>query len=132
MSSSVPVAVLERKRDCFLDDTQLLFSQEPARADNAFYLGGYAIEFGLKARICGTLRWKEYPPDSGLKKLLQIHDLDDLLLLTGLSARDFDGAWDQCKVWSVEARYNPEKSAEESANFLDAVRKVVEKLKSDE
>ena len=42
-----------------LKDAEVLF--EASRFDGSVYLCGYAIELGLKARICRVLQWDEYP-----------------------------------------------------------------------
>jgi len=46
-------------------------------------LCGYAIELGLKKRICETLKWNEYPT-SGRYSTFKTHDLDVLLHLSGI------------------------------------------------
>ncbi len=58
--------------------------------DGCVYLCGYAVELGLKARICQTLRWQGFPATSGEFRGLQsfrVHDLDVLLRLSGLWGR---------------------------------------------
>ncbi|MEN8219542.1 MAG: HEPN domain-containing protein, partial [Pseudomonadota bacterium] len=42
-----------------LKEAQLLFAVK--RYDAATYLSGYAIEMALKARICQTLKWTDFP-----------------------------------------------------------------------
>ena len=64
-----------------LEDAEVLL--EASRFDGSVYLCGYAIELGLKARICRTLQWDEYPT-SGKYSTFKTHDLDVLLHLTGL------------------------------------------------
>ena len=53
--------------------------------DGAKYLAGYAVELALKARICRLLDVDEYPDTGALKRVYAVHDLDQLLLLAGLS-----------------------------------------------
>ena len=64
-----------------LKDAEVLL--EASRFDGSVYLCCYAIELGLKARICRTLQLNEYPT-SGKYKTFKTHDLDMLLHLTGL------------------------------------------------
>ncbi len=42
-----------------LKDAEVLF--EAQRYDGAVYLCGYAVELGLKYKICKTLNWDGYP-----------------------------------------------------------------------
>ncbi len=51
-----------------LTDSQILFAGQ--RYDAAAYLCGYAIELALKARICKTLRWPNFPDTN--KEFLQM------------------------------------------------------------
>ncbi|MEK8021038.1 MAG: HEPN domain-containing protein, partial [Candidatus Parabeggiatoa sp.] len=47
-----------------LQESEILFSNR--KYDAAVYLSGYAIELALKARICKTLKWSQFP-DSSIK-----------------------------------------------------------------
>ena len=42
-----------------LQESEILFSKR--KYDVAVYLCGYAMELALKARICKTLKWSEFP-----------------------------------------------------------------------
>ena len=53
----------------------------------AVYLGGYAVEAALKARICRVLDFEEYPDFGEFRRLYASHDLDQLLKLSGLSRK---------------------------------------------
>jgi HEPN domain-containing protein len=55
--------------------------------DGAAYLCGYVVELALKARICRLLNVNEYPDTGKLKNVYGVHDLDQLLLLSGLRRR---------------------------------------------
>lgn len=71
-----------------LADATLLFRNE--RPDGAFYLGGYAVELALKARICQTLNWIGFPEKrSEFDNLtsFRTHKLDVLLALSGQEQR---------------------------------------------
>ena len=102
-----------------LHDAQALYRSR--RYDGAIYLCGYAIEIGLKARICKTLRWIGYP--STKKEFekygsFRTHDLDTLLSLSGLESRIkgmFFAEWSAVAKWNPEARYKPIGSASKQA-----------------
>jgi HEPN domain-containing protein len=64
-------------REC-LEDAKALYSQKRYRG--AIYNCGYAVEIGLKMKICKTLDWNEYRTDSKYKAL-KTHELDFLLHL---------------------------------------------------
>ena len=83
------------------------------RYDGAAYLCGYAVELGLKARICRTLKWRGFPSTSSEFKeyqTLKTHNLDVLLHLTGRE-RDiktrFLVEWSVVSAWNPEVRYEP-------------------------
>jgi len=94
-----------------LDDATLLFTN--FRPDGALYLGGYAVELALKARICTTLNWKGFPEKRSEFENLQsfkTHKLDVLLTLSGHEQRvksDYLWAWSAVALWDPEARYRP-------------------------
>ena len=94
-----------------LKDSEILF--ESRRYDAATYLCGYAIELALKARICRTLRWSEFPSsnrDFQNYKSLKTHDLDVLLTFSGLEGKirsGFLSEWSVVTQWKPENRYKP-------------------------
>lgn len=98
-----------------LKDAKVLFAAR--RYDGAVYLGGYAVELALKARICKTLRWSGYPETKKEFERLasfKIHDLDVLLRLTGREAiikAKYLVEWSAVAAWNPEARYKPIGSA---------------------
>lgn len=86
------------------------------RYDGAMYICGYAVEIALKARICKTLRWAEFP--SGTKEFnqnqkyqfLKSHALGLLLSYSGQEERvktKFSAEWSAVAAWSPESRYTP-------------------------
>ena len=83
------------------------------RYEGAIYLCGYAVELGLKARICKTLKWQGWP--SGGKEFdgyqsFKTHNLDVLLHLTGIEDRiktQVFVEWSAVATWDPESRYNP-------------------------
>jgi len=84
--------------------------------DGAVYLCGYVIEFALKARICKLLEIDKYPDSGKLKSVYAVHDLDQLLLLSGLKSRlkpTDAGLYTNRSAatpWTPEMRYRPEGS----------------------
>jgi HEPN domain-containing protein len=94
-----------------LQDAEALFAA--GRYDGAIYLGGYAVELGLKARICKTLGWSGYPSTSAEFKdyrSFKTHDLDVLLHLSGSEDKiktKFLAEWSAVAQWDPDARYQP-------------------------
>ena len=95
----------------FLKDARVLLAGK--RYDGAIYLCGYAVELGLKARICRALKWQGYPESrrefEGLQSF-KTHDLDLLLRLGGreqvIKTRYF-AEWSAVAQWNPESRYQP-------------------------
>jgi HEPN domain-containing protein len=100
-----------------LIDAELLSAA--GRYDSAVYLCGYAVEMQLKAAICQTLGWDEFPSSSGeFEKLrsFRTHDLTVLLRLTGKRAaiaKSYQNEWKEVETWNPEIRYNPAGSTDE-------------------
>jgi HEPN domain-containing protein len=79
--------------------------------DGARYLAGYVLEVALKARICRVLDL-EYPDSGDLRRVYATHDLDQLLMLSGLSRKlelQKDTllleSWVNAAAWRPEQRY---------------------------
>ncbi len=70
---------LEDLGDARLQDAKALLAT--GRYSAAIYLAGYAVECYLKVAICARLDWKALYPT------FKIHDLDVLLLHSGLESR---------------------------------------------
>lgn len=94
-----------------LKDARVLYAAK--RYDCAAYVCGYSVEFALKARICRTLKWADFPHTpkefSGLASL-KIHDLSMLLRLSGVEAKvktSHLGAWSTVQSWVPDMRYEP-------------------------
>ena len=109
---------------------------QAGRYDAAIYLSGYAVELALKARICETLGWNEFPSErkdfQGLQSF-QTHDLKRLLHLSGREAHILQGystAWSVVSTWNSEMRYLPTgtTSQTQSNAMLAAVAIVREEL----
>jgi hypothetical protein len=71
-----------------LQDAEIL--HRGGRHAGAIYLCGYAMELALKARICKTLKWTEFPETNKEFQDFQsfkVHKLDILLKLSGVKAK---------------------------------------------
>jgi HEPN domain-containing protein len=113
-----------------LIDAEVLL--EASRFDGSVYLCGYAIELGLKARICRILEWNEYPTGSKYSTF-KTHDLDVLLHLTGLEDKvklEYMTAWSIVAQWNPEARYKPIGSVnvDDAKDMLDSAKELIEQL----
>jgi HEPN domain-containing protein len=102
----------------------------------ASYLAGYAIEIALKARICQSLRWKEFPETAkefeGLVNF-KTHKLSLLLRLSGreeLVKKNVFDAWAVVVSWDPEMRYRPVGSSgrNEEELMIASFEAIVEKL----
>ena len=106
----IPVAELDRIAQARLEDARRLVLA--GRYDGATYLCGYAVEVALKARICRTLNWPEFPSTSGefqAYRSFQTHDLEVLLHLSGkeIEVKQQDTVkWNLVADWHPEWRYN--------------------------
>lgn len=114
----IPVAELDNIARARIEDAQALLTA--GRFDGATYLCGYAVEVALKARICRTLDWAEFPSTGGefqAYRSFQTHELDVLLRLSGQEARlkqNHFAKWNAVAVWKVESRYNVVGTAQRS------------------
>ena len=92
-----------------LQDAEFLLKAK--RFDGASYLSGYAIEIGLKLRICKTLKWAGFPETNNEFQGLQsfkTHDFDVLLRLSGIEEKiksSYLVEWSALKPWKPELRY---------------------------
>ena len=97
-----------------IKDAEALFGAE--RYEGAMYICGYAVEIALKARICRTLRWPDYPQTnhewSQNRKFSQFktHSLSFLLSYSGredLIKTQHGAEWDLIDAWDPNSRYKP-------------------------
>lgn len=108
-----------------LYDAEALFGK--SRYHGAYYYCGYVVEFLLKARICRTLRWADFP--NGVK-WLQVHDLAFLLKLSGLETRVksdpvYSVDWQIVVNWTPEIRYSTAaKTRIQAREMLDATKSL--------
>lgn len=103
-----------------------------SRFDGSVYLCGYAMELGLKARICRTLQWDQYPTSKEYSSF-KTHDLDVLLHLTGLEDKikvKYMAAWSIVAQWNPEARYNPIGNVKDSdaKDMLESTKELLRLL----
>ena len=112
--------------------------------DGAFYLAGYAVELYLKAKICENMDvpdfYDTHVPKSDLSKTFLIHNLDRLVLLSGLYTK-FEAAkktvpnltdhWDKVLTWSEKSRYNnPNTKTEiEALEFIESAKIIIKWIK---
>lgn len=124
-------AELQRIAQARLADADAL--HQAGRYDGAVYLGGYAVEVGLKHRICVTLNWAEYPlinrEFEGLQSL-KTHALPILLRLSGIEVlvkTAYATDWSVVSAWNPESRYAPVGWSNQlrSGLFIDATRRLL-------
>ena len=106
----IPIRELKKLVSARLKDAEVLYKGK--RYDGAVYLCGYAVELILKAKICKTLRWTEFPSTSGEFQGLQsfkTHRLDMLLRLSGQEVKiktAYFADWSIVASWDSETRYS--------------------------
>ena len=121
---------IDRIVDARLIDAEVLLNAK--RFDGSVYLCGYAVELGLKKRICETLKWNEYPT-SGRYSTFKTHDLDVLLHLSGIEDNvkiHYLSEWSIVSQWNPEARYKPIGNIQETdaINMLVSAKKIIKNL----
>lgn len=100
---------LRRIASARLKDATALLNAK--RYDGATYLCGYAIELTLKARICRTLKWSEFPSTNKEfenYRSFKVHNLDVLLHLSGkedLVKTTLLAEWSAVAEWDPTSRY---------------------------
>ena len=111
----LPISDLQKIARARIKDAEVLLRAR--RFDGSVYICGYAVEIGLKARICRTLGWAGFPGSNtefqGYASF-RTHDLDVLLRLSGkesiIKTRHLT-AWSVVAMWDPETRYLPIGSA---------------------
>jgi hypothetical protein len=94
--------------------------------DGAYYLGGYAVECGLKACIIKKLNTSDEWQDRNFSDQCYKHELAVLLKLADLdgilaNTPGVDAKWGQVKDWTEKSRYEHGKNAPDVTAFLDAI-----------
>lgn len=106
------------------------------RYEGAIYVCGHAVELGLKARICRTLKWSGFPANNNEFKdyrSFKTHNLDVLLHLTGIEDRiktQLLAEWSAVAEWDPESRYNPTGNASlsDAVLMITSAKAVLAKL----
>lgn len=113
---------IELKRLCILRLKEVKVLYDKKLYDGASYLAGYVIELALKARICKILD-SDYIVSGNLGRAFKTHNLEELLLLSGLSNkfslemsenRDLQVNWSVVLSWNESFRYLPVGSSSKS------------------
>jgi hypothetical protein len=97
---------------------------------------GYAVEIALKARICNTLRWKEFPLTTNEFRdfgSFKVHRLPILLKLCGreeLIKTKYFTEWSAVAAWDPDTRYRPVGSASrrDAASMIAAATVLLKAL----
>lgn len=117
-----------READCLLKNGYF---------DGAYYLGGYAVELLLKAKVCKTLGIDDFFAFNKFKKELykpyKVHDYEELLILSGLYSEfvkaqsdvTFKRHWSIVGSWNENARYLTGKSGKDVQDFLTSLLEIV-------
>ncbi|MDQ3373182.1 MAG: HEPN domain-containing protein [Acidobacteriota bacterium] len=131
------ISVQELKRIALarLKDAEILYGGK--RYDGAVYLCGYAVELILKAKICKTLRWSDFPSTSSEFQGLQsfkTHRLDLLLSLSGQEGKiktAFLADWSIVASWDSETRYSAVGTISKPAAFdmIESAKTIIKALK---
>lgn len=95
--------------------------------DGAYYVAGYAIEFGLKACIAKLIKAEEYPPrktdeyyNHDVGKLVKTAKLDALQATMAKGDPEFSDNWTVVTRWSEGSRYE-RKSEAEARELFNAI-----------
>ena len=121
--------------------------------DDAYYLGGYAFELRLKAKICKTLvipdffdfdnsksrklplaKTKRTDKDN-LYKPFKVHDYEQLLILSGLYTQFsekiitdlvFGADWSVISRWDENLRYSTGTNEADVKSFLKSIKNMIQ------
>ena len=115
-----------------IKDAEALFAA--GRYEGAMYICGYAVEIGLKARICKTLHWSDFPQTEsefgGHNRKYSPFKIHQLNLLLSYSGREdhirnqFTTQWSLVDSWDPQSRYTPtiKSSRATSARYKAALK----------
>ena len=133
-TSVLTIAELRSISAARLEDAQVLF--DAGRYDACSYLCGYSLELALKARICETLNWVEFP-ESGKDfenyRSFKTHNLNVLLFLSGIRNQilaDQKQEWETVMGWNSELWYARSGRCTETAaaGILHSTQKILRAL----
>ena len=130
----IAVEELDRIARARLHDAKSLLAA--GRFDGATYVCGYAVEVALKARICRTLNWSEFPATGGefaAYKSFRTHELEVLLRLSGQEAsikKSHFSLWNVVAAWKADSRYNSIGTSRQAATeaLIQATDELLEAL----
>lgn len=131
---AIPIKGLRTIAKARLRDADVLL--KAGRFDGAFYLCGYALELGLKSRICKTLKWAGFPQtrqEFERYQSVKTHDLEVLLRFSGIEERikrKYLSEWSVVLNWNPEKRYQSigQSSAQEATDMLIAAKRLLKVL----
>jgi HEPN domain-containing protein len=120
-----------------LEDAEVLFAAD--RWDSAIYICGYALEIALKAKVCTTPQWVDFPLSSDEFKIIadqlksvQTHDLETLLRLSGeitTVKSSYLAEWSVVANWNPESRYKPPSaSRDEALRMIESAKTLLQVL----
>jgi hypothetical protein len=120
--------------------------------NEAFYIGGYALELYLKLMICKTLdisdlfdfdnhssKYLSSKSDrkASLFKQFKVHDYEQLILLSGLftqfknqlsNNQEFNSDWSIVSKWNENSRYIVTQSMEDTEIFIQSIKNIIKWL----
>ena len=135
-------ADIQALADVKLKEAECLFNN--GFYNGAYYLGGYAVELLLKAKVCKTLKIDDFFASKGSKpgkpemyKQFRVHDYTQLLILSGIYP-DFEAElanvafkkhWSLVSAWNEGTRYLTEKTSTDAQDFLTSLNEIVTWIK---
>jgi HEPN domain-containing protein len=130
----IAVSDIRRLARARLADAEVLLAA--GRFDGAVYVVGYAVEIALKARICKTLRWPEFPTTQGEFKELTSFKTHKLPILLRLSGREtfiktkYLAEWSSVAAWDTDTRYRPAGTASlgDAQGMIESARVLLKAL----
>jgi len=146
LKSEVEIITLANKK---LEVAEFLFKNH--FYDDACYLGGYALELLLKAKICKTLlipdffdfdnsKSRKLPTaktrrgeKENLYKPFKVHDYEQLIILSGLysdfsnklSDLPFSADWSVVSKWDENFRYSNGIKPKDAESFIESLKNVI-------
>ena len=102
----IPIADLKLLAVTRLTEAEILL--QGGKFDGGAYLCGYSVEFVLKARICQTFGWSEFPltrSEFQDYQSLRTHNLGVLLHLSGIEEKVKK---DHFNHWNLVSEWNPD------------------------
>lgn len=131
----IPIIELRKLASARLQDAEILLKGN--RYDGAVYLCGYSVELMLKAKICKSLKWKEFPSTQSEFQGLQTfktHRLDLLLRLSGSEVKiktSFLADWSIVAAWDSETRYSVigSVSKTDASNMIESAKIIINALR---